>query len=127
MSTADSTQFFQSPPPATLEPPTYPYPYPTPTPPPGLCPSTPLIYSSYAYYNDCSSPGPSGASNSFKLCFIKGNISTCFGCHNHYPKGHPTISASSIRSGVNLLHKEWIHLRQNLLMHITIVFQHVCG
>ena len=43
----------------------FPYPYPYPYQPP---------------------PSPSRMSNPYKLCFIKGNISTCIGYRNHYPK-----------------------------------------
>ena len=39
--------------------------------------------------------------NPFILCFIKGNISTCIGCHNHYPKSPQPPNDICLR------HQEW--------------------
>ncbi len=44
---------------------------------------------------------PSGTLNPYELCFIKGNISTCMGCHNRYPKSPQAPNDLCIK------HKEW--------------------
>ena len=54
--------------------------------------------------NPCQPPGPglfpAHAPTPFTLCFIKGNISTCFGCHNKYTNKQPP-------NDLCIRHQEW--------------------
>ena len=59
----------------------------------------------YAYQSTNMLSAP-GFSNPFTLCFIKGNIANCFGCHNRYPKSPQPRFDSSIKSGDSSHHKE---------------------
>lgn len=46
---------------------------------------SPIPQVSYPYFPP-GSVGLSGESNPFSLCFISGNIASCVGCRNRYPK-----------------------------------------